>query len=66
MPDSPLDPHDEVHLGLGGDVEVTLSLGYTPETDLLPLRLLVLVHVLLSTLEDDLALGLADLRAERE
>lgn len=59
--DAPLDPHDEVDLGLGGDVEVTVGLGLTTEADLLTLLLVVLVDVLLGTLEDDGALGLADL-----
>ena len=60
---APLDTHDKVDLGLGRDVEVTLSLRDTLEADLLALLLLVLVDVLLGTLEDDLALGLADLRS---
>jgi len=56
-----LDTDHEGKLGLGGNVEVTGSLGLTTETDLAALLGLVLVGVLLSTLEDDLAVSLASL-----
>jgi len=58
---SPLDTHDEVNLGLSGDVEVSVSLGLPLQADLLSLLLLVVVDVLLGALEDDSALGLASL-----
>lgn len=48
---------NEDDLGLAGNVEVTLGLGGTAETDLLALSSAVLLGVLLGTLEDDLALG---------
>jgi len=48
---------DKDDLGLAGNVEVTLGLGGTTETDLLALSGAVLLGVLLGTLEDDLALG---------
>jgi len=56
-----LDTHDEVNLGLSGDVEVSVSLGLPLQADLLSLLLLVVVDVLLGALEDDSALGLASL-----
>lgn len=59
--DAPLGAHDKVDLGLGRDVEVAVGLGLPPQADLLALLLVVLVDVLLGTLEDDRALGLAGL-----
>lgn len=47
--------------GLGRHEEVALRLGQTAQTDLLTLSGLVLLHVLLSTLENNLALLLASL-----
>jgi len=63
---SPLDTHDEVNLGLSGDVEVSVSLGLPLQADLLSLLLLVVVDVLLGALEDDSALGLASLYITNE
>lgn len=57
--DSPLDPDDEVDLGLGRDVEVTSLPGLPLQPDLLPLLVSVLLDVLVGTLEDDLSLGLS-------
>jgi hypothetical protein len=56
-----LQADDEGKLGLGGNVEVTSLLGLATETDLVTLLGAVLTDVLISTLEDDLALGLASL-----
>jgi len=53
-----LQSNDKVDLWLGGDVELARVLCRPSEPDLLALLLLVLVHVLLGTLEDHLALGL--------
>lgn len=47
---------DKCNLGLSRNVKVTLRLGQATQTNLLALQLLVLLCVLLSTLEDDLAL----------
>ena len=52
------DTDDEVDLRLGRDVEVARGTGSPSQADLLTLRGQVLLDVLLSTLEDDLALGL--------
>ena len=60
--DPPLQSNDKVDLWLGGDVELARVLCRPSEPDLLALLLLVLVHVLLGTLEDHLALGLVGLR----
>lgn len=49
--------HDEHNLGLTGNVEVTLGLGGTTQSDLFALSALVFFGVLLSTLEDDSSLG---------
>ena len=65
-PDSknlPLDTDNKDQLLLGWDVEGAILLRQTSETDLLTLLVAVLLHVLLSTLEDDttlLLLGLID------
>lgn len=56
-----LDTDDEGKLGLGGNVEVASSLGLATETDLVALLGAVLADVLVSALEDDLALSLAGL-----
>lgn len=56
-----LDTDDEDELGLSRDMESTLLLGKTGETELLALLITVLLDVLLSTLEDDAALLLAGL-----
>ena len=55
---APPDTDNEVDLRLSRDVEVTRSTSSALQTDLLLLSGEVLLHVLLSTLEDDLALGL--------
>lgn len=59
-----LDTDNEDKLGLSRDVEAALFLGKTVQTDLLLLLLTVLLDVLLSTLEDDLALLLVGLITE--
>lgn len=51
-----LDSDNENKLGLGGDVEGTVELGLSSESDLLSLGLSVLLHVLLSSGEHDLLL----------
>lgn len=51
-----LDSDHENELGLGGDVEGTVELGLSSETDLLSLSLSVLLNVLLGSGEDDLVL----------
>lgn len=56
-----LDADDEDELGLSRDVESTILLGETGETDLLALLVAVLLDVLLSTLEDDATLLLVGL-----
>ena len=53
--------HNERHLGLGRHKHVTLRLGHAAQTDLLALLRLVFLQVLLSALEDDLALLLPSL-----
>ena len=58
---SPPDTDNEIHLGLGRNVEVTSSTGGPLQTDLLLLLVQVLLYVLLSPLEDDNALGLSSL-----
>ena len=57
----PLDTDNKDNLGLGGDEESTLLLGLARETDLLTLSIAVLLHVLLGTLEDGIALLLVGL-----
>ena len=57
----PLDADDEDQARLSRDVGRVVSAGNTAETDLLALGITVLLDVLLSTLEDDLALLLAAL-----
>jgi len=52
-----LDTDNEDKLGLGGNVEVTVGLGLATETDLIGLLGTVLTDVLVSTLEDDVALS---------
>jgi hypothetical protein len=54
-----LDTDDKSQLGLGRDVKGILLLRLTLQTDLLAVGIAVLFDVLLSTLEDDLALLLA-------
>lgn len=58
MVNIPLDTDNKDKLGLGRDVEAALLLGLAGEADLLALGIAVLLHVLLGTLEDDIALGL--------
>ena len=58
------DTDDEVDLGLGGNVEVASGTCSALEADLLLLLVKVLLCVLLSALEDDLALGLCVLNKE--
>jgi hypothetical protein len=53
-----LDTDNEDELGLGGHVVAALGLGDAAKTDLLALKVAVLLHVRLGTLEDGLALGL--------
>lgn len=53
--DLPLDPDNEVDLGLTLNVEVSVFPGLTLETDLLLLLGVVLLDVGLGTLEDDFA-----------
>ena len=60
----PLDSDDEDQLLLSRDVEAALLLGNAVEADLLTLGIAVLLDVLLSTLEDNLALGLCRLRSK--
>merc|ERR1719266_2259090 len=61
------DPHDEDQLGLGGNVVVTLLLGIALQPDLVPLLILVLLGILLSTLEDgNTLLPLVDLSLDGE
>lgn len=57
-----LDTDDEDQLLLSRDVEVAFLLGNAVEADLLALGITVLIHVLLSTLEDDRTLLLVRLR----
>ena len=56
-----LDADDEDQASLGSDVGRVVGLGSAVKTDLLTLGIAVLLDVLLSTLEDDLALVLAAL-----
>lgn len=56
-----LQSNDEVDLGLGGDVEVTRLSGLPLESDVLSLGVEVLLDVLVSSLEDNLTLGLVGL-----
>lgn len=60
-----LDADNEDELGLGGHVVAALSLGDTAKTDLLALKVAVLLHVRLGTLEDGLALALVLLWATK-
>lgn len=60
-----LDTDNEDKLGLGGNVEVTVGLGLTTETDLIGFLGTVLTNVLVSTLEDNVALGTLSLEEER-
>lgn len=57
----PLDTDNKGKLGLGGDEERAVLLGLARQTDLLTLGIAVLLNVLLSTLEDDVALSLVGL-----
>lgn len=57
----PLDADNEDQASLSGDVGRVVGAGNAGETDLLALSIAVLLDVLLSTLEDDLALLLAAL-----
>jgi hypothetical protein len=52
----PLDTDNEDQLLLSRDIERAILLRQTVEADLLALCVAVLLHVLLSTLEDDCAL----------
>ena len=54
--DIPLDTDNEDQLLLSRDIERAILLRQTVEADLLALCVAVLLHVLLSTLEDDCAL----------
>lgn len=54
----PTDADDESELSLGLEEEVTALLGLSPELHQRALLVAVLLHVLLGTLEDDLALDL--------
>ena len=54
-----LDTDDKGKLVLGRDVKLVLLLGLALQADLLTIGIAVLLDVLLSTLEDDLALLLA-------
>jgi len=56
-----LDTDNKGELGLGGNVERTGGLGLATETDLIALLGTVLTNVLVSTLEDNLTVGLASL-----
>jgi hypothetical protein len=58
---APADTDNEVHLRLGRDVKVAGGTSSTLETDLLLFLGKVALYVSLSTLEYDLALGLASL-----
>jgi hypothetical protein len=55
MLDLPLDTDDEDQARLSRDVDGVIGLGSAREADLLTLGIAVLLDVLLSTLEDDLA-----------
>ena len=57
-----LDADNEDQLGLSRNVKLAALLGNTSKADLFTLRLAVLLNVLLSTLEDDLALLLVGLQ----
>jgi len=59
---SPLDTDNIDELGLGRDVERTILLGKTSETDFLLLLIAVLLDVGLGALEDDATLLLVGLR----
>jgi hypothetical protein len=61
MSNLPLDTDNEDQLRLSWDVEGSLFLGHTVETDLLTLFVTVLLDVLLGTLEDNLTLCLVGL-----
>ena len=63
-PYSPTNTDDEVHLRLRGNVEVASGTCSALEADLLLLLVKVLLCVLFSALEDDLALGLRVLNKE--
>lgn len=52
----PLDTDNKDQLLLGWDIEGSILLRKTAETNLLALRIAVLLHVLLGTLEDDTTL----------
>ena len=60
-----LDTDNEDKLGLGGNVEVTVGLGLTTKTDLIGFLGTVLTNVLVSTLEDDVALSTLSLVEEK-
>merc|ERR1719337_112835 len=53
------DAHDEGKLGIPGNIVVTLLASLTPQPDLVPLLILVLLGELLSALEDVSPLGFA-------
>merc|ERR1740116_300329 len=53
------DAHDKGQLRVSGNIVVTLLASLTPQPDLIPLLILVLLSELLSTLEDVSPLGLA-------
>ena len=57
----PLDAHNKDNLGLSRYVKGALLFGLAGKSDLLALGITVLLHVLLSTLEDGRALLLVDL-----
>jgi hypothetical protein len=61
-----LDTDNEDKLGLGGNVEVTVGLGLTTKTDLIGFLGTVLTDVLVSTLEDNVALSTLSLEVEME
>jgi hypothetical protein len=56
-----LDANDKGELGLGRNVERTSSLSLATETDLITFFGAVFTDILVSTLEDDLALSLTSL-----
>ena len=59
LPNSPLDPDNKVNLALGRNVKVTRLPSLSLQPDLLLLLVSVLLDVLVSSLEDDLSLGLS-------
>jgi hypothetical protein len=60
-----LDAYDKGHLWLGWDVERTVNLGSSLETDIFALSMTVLLDVRLGTLEDDFTLLLVRLFASQ-